>query len=95
MGERKKAGSSNLVLLNFSLGRKSDFECIGNAVDGPDVAKAYVMSLDSTTDGNPKAKLFVVHLSMDWDDATTIAKKHWPSQFKEWYALGRQQVVND
>jgi nucleoside-diphosphate-sugar epimerase len=73
-----RAGSTNSVLLSVLLGVKNDSGYSGNAVYGPDVAKAHVLSLDPKIKGNQS---FVVNTTMNWEDAIVIAKKYYPDAF--------------
>lgn len=74
-----RAGSTNSVLLGVLLGVKNDAGYGGNAVYGPDVAKAHVLSLDPRVSGNQS---FVLNSMMNWEDAIPIAKKYYPDAFK-------------
>lgn len=73
-----RAGSTNSVLLSVLLGTKNDAPYGGNAVYGPDVAKAHVLSLDPGVKGNQS---FVLNSMMNWEDAIAIAKKYYPDAF--------------
>ncbi|KAH8911458.1 NAD(P)-binding protein [Coniochaeta sp. PMI_546] len=73
-----RVGSTNSVLLGVLLGVKNDSGYGGNAVHGPDVAKAHVLSLDPRVKGNQS---FVLNSMMNWEDAITIAKKYYPDAF--------------
>jgi nucleoside-diphosphate-sugar epimerase len=73
-----RVGSTNSVLLGVVLGNKNDSGYGGNAVYGPDVAKAHVLGLDPKIKGNQS---FVLNTTITWEDAITIAKKHFPDAF--------------
>lgn len=73
-----RVGSTNSVLLGVLLGVKNDAGYGGNAVYGPDVAKAHVLALEPRVKGNQS---FVLNTMMNWEDAITIAKKYYPEAF--------------
>ncbi|KAK0762811.1 hypothetical protein N5P37_005629 [Trichoderma harzianum] len=60
---------SNGVLLSLVTGKRFEFEMVGNAAYGEDVARAHVVALDP-------------HVPV-WNDAITIAKKLYPEAFED------------
>jgi hypothetical protein len=71
---------SNGVLLSLVTGKQFEFEMVGNAAHGGDVAHAHVVALDPRVPGN---RTYVINREIIWNDAITIAKKLYPEAFKD------------
>jgi len=78
--ESMRVGSTNAVLLGVVTGQENPSPYSGNAVYGKDVARTHVASLDPKIKGNQS---FVVNTPIVWEDAITIAKKHFPEAFAD------------
>lgn len=71
---------SNEVLLSLVTGKQFEFEMIGNAAHGIDVARAHVTALDPHVSGN---RAYVINREIVWNDAITTAKTLYPEAFKD------------
>ncbi|KAL6828800.1 NAD(P)-binding protein [Trichoderma sp. SZMC 28015] len=71
---------SNGVLLSLVTGKRFEFEMVGNAAYGEDVARAHVVALDPHVPGN---RTYVINREIVWNDAITIAKKLYPEAFED------------
>ncbi|KAL6689766.1 hypothetical protein J3F84DRAFT_406168 [Trichoderma pleuroticola] len=71
---------SNGVLLSLLTGKQFEFEMIGNAAHGEDVARAHVAALDPRVHGN---RAYVINREIVWNDAVAIAEKLYPEAFKD------------
>ena len=78
--EAMLGSGSNGVLISLVTGKEFDFEMVGNAAYGLDVAHAHVAALNRRVPGNAT---YVVNREVVWNDAVLIAQKLYPEAFND------------